>query len=225
MSRVVVVRYPSGDDGRKFNKENYKVMLQTGFRTLSEIPDTNGAVKKYIPGGTVGMKVNCLSRKFNSSPLPLAEALADLLVASGISPGNIVVWERTVRDLEWGGFPTNGEVSDIKCLAADSHGMGYSMEFYSSGPVNSLISKVLTDVITYNINLPILKEHSLAGMSGAMKNMYGSIHNPNKYHDNNCDPFVAHVSNLEPIKGKIAYVYWTQLGYSTTAVPDMTAAT
>jgi uncharacterized protein (DUF362 family) len=26
-----------------------------------------------------------------------------------------------------------------------------------------------------------------------MKNFYGAIHNPNKYHDHNCDPYVADV--------------------------------
>ena len=30
--------------------------------------------------------------------------------------------------------------------------------------------------------------------------MFGAIHNPNKFHDNNCDPFAADVSNLAPIK-------------------------
>ncbi|UCD94781.1 MAG: DUF362 domain-containing protein, partial [Candidatus Zixiibacteriota bacterium] len=35
-----------------------------------------------------------------------------------------------------------------------------------------------------------------------MKNMYGAINNPNKYHAPNCDPFVAHVSKLEPIRRK-----------------------
>jgi uncharacterized protein (DUF362 family) len=50
--------------------------------------------------------------------------------------------------------------------------------------------------------MPVLKDHSLAGLSGGFKNMYGAVHNPNKYHDNNCDPYAAHVSNLAPIREK-----------------------
>jgi uncharacterized protein (DUF362 family) len=43
------------------------------------------------------------------------------------------------------------------------------------------------------ICLPVLKDHNLAGASLGMKNFYGAIHNPNKYHDQNCDPYVADV--------------------------------
>jgi uncharacterized protein (DUF362 family) len=39
----------------------------------------------------------------------------------------------------------------------------------------------------------VLKDHNLAGVSLGMKNFFGAIHNPNKYHDYNCDPFVADV--------------------------------
>ena len=37
----------------------------------------------------------------------------------------------------------------------------------------------------------VLKDHDLAGVSLAMKNWYGVVHNPNKLHDDDCDPFVA----------------------------------
>jgi uncharacterized protein (DUF362 family) len=57
-------------------------------------------------------------------------------------------------------------------------------------------------MVDYNVNVTVLKDHSLAGISSALKNMYGAIHNPNKYHDNNCSPFCAHVFNLEPIRTK-----------------------
>ena len=35
------------------------------------------------------------------------------------------------------------------------------------------------------INVPVLKDHDPAGVSIGLKNFYGAIHNPNKYHDNN----------------------------------------
>jgi uncharacterized Fe-S center protein len=47
-----------------------------------------------------------------------------------------------------------------------------------------------------------LKDHSLAGVAGAMKNYYGVVHNPNKYHDNNCDPYVAEINALPIVKNK-----------------------
>jgi hypothetical protein len=50
--------------------------------------------------------------------------------------------------------------------------------------------------------LGVLKHHSIAGMSAGLKNMYGAVNNPNKYHANNCSPFAAEISGLEPIRTK-----------------------
>jgi uncharacterized protein (DUF362 family) len=52
------------------------------------------------------------------------------------------------------------------------------------------------------VSLAILKDHGLAGVTAGMKNYFGTIHNPNKYHDDHCDPYVAEVFETEPVKGK-----------------------
>jgi hypothetical protein len=39
-----------------------------------------------------------------------------------------------------------------------------------------------------------------------MKNFYGAIHNPNKYHDNCCDPYVADLSRHPYIKDKLRLI-------------------
>jgi len=36
-----------------------------------------------------------------------------------------------------------------------------------------------------------------------MKNWYGVIHNPNKYHDNGCDPYIADVARYPYIRNKL----------------------
>ena len=38
------------------------------------------------------------------------------------------------------------------------------------------------------INVPQVKDHGICGMTLAMKNFFGAIHNPNKYHIGNGDP-------------------------------------
>ncbi len=126
----------------------------------------------------------------------------ELLIEAGVSENNTVVWERSNRELKEAGYTLNASFSGRRCLGTDTNGVGYSSEFYTSGEVNSLVTGVLTEIVDVNINLPILKDHSLAGMSAGLKNMYGAIHNPNKYHGDNCNPFCAHVSDLEPIRTK-----------------------
>ena len=49
----------------------------------------------------------------------------------------------------------------------------------------------------------MLKDHDLAGISGALKNFYGAIHNPNKYHDNNCSPYIADLNTHPYIRKKL----------------------
>ena len=42
----------------------------------------------------------------------------------------------------------------------------------------------------------------LSGMSGALKNQFGCIHNPNKMHLDKCDPYIAEVNALPAIRRK-----------------------
>ena len=53
------------------------------------------------------------------------------------------------------------------------------------------------------INLPVLKDHDGAGVTIALKNMYGVIHNPNKYHPNGCNPYVADLNMLPEIRSRM----------------------
>lgn len=202
MSKIVVVRGIGEGERKGLGRDQYKAMLERGFQTLANGSSPESAVRKYIPSGPIGMKTSCLARKLNSTPVALIDALTVILTSSGIDENDIVVWERTSAELERAGYELNASSFGRRCFGTDSNGVGYSRDFYSYGKVNSLLSRIITDVVKYNINLPVLKDHSIAGLSGGMKNMYGAINNPNKYHAPNCDPFAAHVSKLEPIRRK-----------------------
>jgi uncharacterized protein (DUF362 family) len=51
--------------------------------------------------------------------------------------------------------------------------------------------------------VPVLKDHGICGITNALKNFFGAIHNPNKYHENRCDPFIADINMLSEIRNKI----------------------
>ncbi len=202
MSSVCVVKYSGKNRGEPLSSDEYQRLVEIGLKTIAGESKIAGAVKKFIPSGIVGMKVNCLTRNLNSTPVALADGLTKVLSKAGTDINNIVIWERTSRELELAGYDLNASSFGRRCLGTDTNGFGYSRNFYSSGEVDSLVSRILTDLIDYNINLPILRDHSIAGLSASLKNMFGAINNPNKYHDNNCDPYAADISNLEPIKLK-----------------------
>jgi len=200
MSRVVVVKRE--ENGSKATAEDYKTMLSTGLVALASTDSAAEAVRKLLPSGTAGMKANCLARSHNSTSVALVAAFCDILNEAGHRDDQILVWERTSRELEAAGFTLNASNGQRRCMGTDANGVGYSRQLYSFGKVDSLVSRVLTDLVDCNVNMPVLKDHSIAGLSGALKNMYGAIHNPNKYHDNNCDPYCAQVNCLEPLKTK-----------------------
>lgn len=202
MSRVVVVKWSAGKAEFGLDKAVYKTLLTAAFRALKQSADIDSIIREMFPRGAIGMKTNCLSRRLNSTPVALVDALSELLNEASIDENNIIIWDRSNRELQEAGFQLNAAFTGRRCMGTDSNGVSYSQEFYESGDVSSLVSQILTRVVAHSINLPILKDHSLAGMSAGLKNMYGAIHNPNKYHGNNCSPYCAHVSNLAPIRNK-----------------------
>lgn len=202
MSRVVVVKWAEGKAEFGLDKAAYRAMLMAALRALRQQGDLTEVVTGLFPRRPVGMKLNCIARRSNSTPVALTEALSEILMENGVDENNIIIWERSNRELSESGYYLNAAFKGRRCLGTDSNGVGYSAEFFTSGDVNSLVSQILTRMVEYNINMPVLKDHSLAGMSGALKNMYGAIHNPNKYHGDNCNPYCAHVSNLAPIRTK-----------------------
>jgi hypothetical protein len=68
MSHVVVIRFPNRASRDNITKEEYKAMLTAGLLVLAQSPDIKTSIMKFIPLGTVGIKTNCLTRKFNSTP-------------------------------------------------------------------------------------------------------------------------------------------------------------
>jgi len=69
--------------------------------------------------------------------------------------------------------------------------------------VGSCFSNIISRLATAIVNVPVLKDHDLAGVTLGMKNFFGAIHNPNKYHDNNCNPFIADLVTHRFIKDKL----------------------
>ncbi|MFZ5979203.1 MAG: DUF362 domain-containing protein [Candidatus Zixiibacteriota bacterium] len=203
MSKVVVVRNTGSNTDGKLEREEYRLMLQPAFRVLSGEDNVYFAVRKYIPRGPVGMKVNCLTGRFFPTPKNLVEALSKLILANtDIDENSIIVWERTARELSDAGYELNASSFGRRCLGTDANGIGYADNFETAGEVSTRISRILTDMVALNINLPVLKDHSIAGLSASLKNMYGAIFNPNKLHDNHCSPYAAHLAALPTIKAK-----------------------
>jgi uncharacterized protein (DUF362 family) len=158
----------------------------------------------FAPGEKVGIKLSCLPGRPLSSSRGLVAAIVDGLLAAGIDKGDIIVWERTSRELEGAGFTISR--LGLKIMGSDElPGGGYSENIEFSGSMGTFFSRIMEDIDAL-IDVPVLKDHDLAGLSGGMKNMYGAIYNPNKFHANRCDPFVAELCGHPLVRGKMRLV-------------------
>jgi uncharacterized protein (DUF362 family) len=157
--------------------------------------------KLVRPGETVGLKVNALGGRGISSNLQLVEAICERLQEAGIQASDIVVWDRDSEELEHAGFHVSMGGNRVQCFGTDR--VDYEQELVAYGSVGSRLSKILTQRSNLLINVPVLKDHDGAGVTIALKNMYGVIHNPNKYHPGGCNPYIADLNMLPDIRTRM----------------------
>ncbi|MBM4321523.1 MAG: DUF362 domain-containing protein, partial [Deltaproteobacteria bacterium] len=143
---------------------------------------------------------NCLAGKGLSTHPELVLAVLDSLQAAGIRAEDVLVWDRTDRELTLAGFRIQRDGPGVRTFGTEQD---YENEIWEAGSVGSCFSRLLTRTCDVVISMPVLKDHDLSGISGGMKNFYGAIHNPNKYHDNGCSPFIAELFSHPAIRRKV----------------------
>ncbi|MDH7500852.1 MAG: DUF362 domain-containing protein [candidate division NC10 bacterium] len=203
-SRVVIVRSKKAvrADGR-VDGGVLQRMVEKGLLQLTASPSPQEAWSSlFSPRDRVGIKVNSIGGQLLSPTPAWVPILAQGLREAGMDESRILFWDRSSRELKEAGFPLHFEGRGVRCFGTDAEGVGYGPELVESGSIGSLLSRILTSLTTAQINLAILKDHNLSGLSCALKNLYGAIHNPNKYHDQGCDPYIADLYGLPQIHQK-----------------------
>ena len=200
-SRVVISRdlklreAGSGVDSARLLK-----MLDRGVQSLYGLDSPLEAWKKVVrPGEVVGLKASCLAGRGLSTSVALVDAICERLQQVGVR--EIVIWDRLNSDLESARFQIRERGQGTRCFGNDV--LGYEDDLAVYGSAGSRMSRTLTRVCDAVINLPVLKDHSITGVTIALKSMFGAIHNPNKYHISAGDPYVADVYMLPPIRQKV----------------------
>ena len=202
-SKVVISRDSSlRPSGGAVDSSRLLKVLDRAIQSIYDADSPVEAWKRIVrPGEVVGLKVNCLAGRGASTNTVLVEAVCERLQQAGIPPKNIVIWDRLNSDLESAGFQVASRKDRIRAIGNDASGYETDLAIY--GSVGSLLSTTLTRICDAVINLPVLKDHGIVGVTMALKNLFGAIHNPNKYHITAGDPYVADVNMLPPIRQKL----------------------
>jgi uncharacterized protein (DUF362 family) len=224
-SRVVKVSHAgliNPDDS--LNKKNAGVSIDKALLLLTGAGTMKDAWMQIFPGlkpeDTIGLKVNAINRKCPAHPEVAYSIATSLIDSLGVNPNNIIIWDRTTSELKKAGYIINKSDTGIRCFGTvekfsiarwvinskqeESGGIGYdtSQPVDVGGGRTSNLSKILTTMCTYLINVPVLKDHGEAGVTLSLKNHYGTIDNPRDCHSNYCDPFVAKMNQTPQIREK-----------------------
>lgn len=221
-SRVVIARDPLlRGAGASIDSHRLEALLDRAMQSFFQ-RDHPGAAENpgaawhrlVRPGDTVGLKVNTLGGRGISTNIELVAAVCERLQQASVKPADIIVWDRDTDELERAGFHITIGGDRVQCYGTDR--VDYEDYLSTWGSVGSCVSKILTRSCSILINLPVLKDHDGAGVTIALKNMYGAIHNPNKYHPSGCNPYVADVNMLPEIRSRMRLVICD----ATTAMYD-----
>jgi uncharacterized protein (DUF362 family) len=191
--------------GNQLKKAAAAQYLYPAMMKITATSSVSAAWKSLFSGNeTVGIKLSCLPGMPLSSGKGLVMAIVDGLLAAGVKEENIYIWERTSRELKNAGFKISH--IGVNIVGTDYYSnAGYSENIEFSGSVGTCFSKIM-DRVDALISVPVLKDHDIAGVSIGMKNFYGAIYNPNKFHGNRCDPYVADLCNHPMIKNKLRLI-------------------
>ena len=219
-AKVVIARDPAlhGADG-KLDSARVGSLLDRAISAYTGHRRPVDAWKRLVVDGgakdkVIGLKTNGLGGKGISTHAVLVLAIAERLQQAGVKPGNILIWDRNARDLQACGLTINTDPNQVRCFGSDVSGFEDAVESWGSSRVR--FSKILTRECAMVINLPILKDHSMSGVTFAMKNMYGVVERPQDLHANGCNPGVADLNAFPTIRQKIKLT----IGDAMTSVYD-----
>ncbi|MGQ9731016.1 MAG: DUF362 domain-containing protein [Candidatus Zipacnadales bacterium] len=158
----------------------------------------------FQPDDVVAIKVNCMAGLLAPSP-DLVAAVVEGLKSAGVDPDNIIIFDKEDRDLVGAGYEIKVHPpGPLVYGTVGSEGRpGYNPRFTTRGSSTFRVSNIVEERTTAIINIPVVKDHVFAGITGALKNHFGTIHNPEDFHYiNNCSPAVAEVNLAPAIRAK-----------------------
>jgi len=200
----------------KVDRETVRQMLSAGIRALTGDARDDDAWARFIsPKDVVGIKINCSGApRIRSSP-ELVGAIADRLVAVGVPPAQIWIYERFQNQVVT--VPYRDFVPQaVHIVAAESDRgsiLGYDPKvyvetnFFGEEDTRSNLIRIVSETLTKIINVPNMKEHQASGVTGCLKNIaYGNFSNVARSHRNektNTYSFIGTLAAVEPVRSRV----------------------
>jgi uncharacterized protein (DUF362 family) len=190
-------------------------MLSAGMRALTGASNDRDAWAQFIsPQDVIGIKVNCSGApKINSNP-ELVAAIISNLMALDIPAHNIYIYDRFQNQMRIVDFGPHVPAGVQTAAAEDRRGsiLGYDpytyveVDFFGEDDTRSNLIRLVAEKFTKVINVPTMKEHRAAGVTGCLKNLgYGNFSNVARSHrweKTNTYSFIGTLDSVSTLRSK-----------------------
>jgi uncharacterized protein DUF362 len=163
---------------------------------------------------TVGIKINASGVPGCVSSPQVVNEIICRLNEVGIPLHKIWLYERFPEQIDMAGYhayvPNQVNIVGIESRREDSNGYDKSVylerNFFGEDETRSYLAKLVTSRFTKIINVPCLKDHDAAGVTGCLKNIaYGSFNNvarSHKFPTTHTKTFIGELARVEPLRSK-----------------------
>ncbi len=221
-SRVVEVMHQGAVmEKRRIDESIVRDMLRGGMEEFTG--SKNPWAGFFNKNDRIGLKINTLGRPLLYTHHELINSVTSELIEFGIKENNIIIWDYPERHMSTADFILNTSEKGIKCYGSfiagtspfdDTARFDPDVLFESENDTAerrhenrnySMISSILTRDCDKIINMPILKHHSITGVTLCLKNIgYGVTNNNTRFHDNPyIGNFIADVNSMPEVRNKI----------------------
>ena len=190
-------------------------MMAQGMRALTGDTDARDSWARFVePADVVGIKVNCSGAPgIMSTPEVVGEIVRNLGIV-GVKPEQIWIYERfqnQVDTVHYDRFVPAG----VHIWTAEGRrgtivnydpGTYVDVNFFGEDDTRSNLARVVSERCTKIINVPNMKDHGAAGVTGCLKNIaYGSFSNVARSHSGfktNTYSFIGTLAGVEPLRSR-----------------------
>jgi len=199
----------------KVDVPTVREMISRGMRALTGDRDARDSWARFFTASdVVGIKLNCSGAPgIMSTPEVVAEIVRNLGVV-GVKPEQIWLYERFPDQVASVHYDRYVPAGVHIWTAEQSRGSiaGYDpqtyveVNFFGEDDTRSNLTRLVSQQFTKIINVPNMKDHGAAGVTGCLKNIaYGSFSNVARSHSGfktNTYSFIGTLASVEPLRSR-----------------------